>query len=213
MIHIKYDSFSFISVCFISTIRYITNSQWPALQLARLAQWIERPVMAKGQGSIPGQAWIFQILFEPLRSLILLRRSCSLSMLQFVWKSQVRLVQSLVEFQYWSGLNYERSPFFLSPLSETHARDTKMTTGGDWGRGLRARALPSLNLKRETARGLEVSPNISWKDKNFVFKITRPARQPVLTFGKRPCRGQYSLNKGLLASMIERQSKHVTNSF
>ena len=83
---------------------------------------------------------------------------------------------------------------------------------GDWRRGLRAHALPSLNLKRETARRLEVSPNISWKDKNFVFKITRPARQPVLTFGKRPCRGQYSLNKGLLASMIDRQSKHVTNS-
>ena len=148
MIHIKYDSFSFISVCFISTIRYITNLQWPALQLARLAQWIERPVMAKGQGSIPGQAWIFQILFEPLRSLILLRRSCSLSMLQFVWKSQVRLVQSLVEFQYWSGLNYERSPFFLSPLSETHARDTKMTTRVTEGGGC-ARAHSPLLIWRE----------------------------------------------------------------
>ena len=211
MIHIKYDSFSFISVCFISTIRYITNSQWPALQLARLAQWIERPVMAKGQGSIPGQAWIFQILFEPLRSLILLRRSCSLSMSQFVWKSQVRLVQSWVEFQYWSGLNYERSPFFLVRWAKRTRHENNHA--GDWRRGLRARALPSLNLKRETARGLEVSPNISWKDKNFVFKITRPARQPVLTFGKRPCRGQYSLNKGLLASMIERQSKHVTTFF
>ena len=146
MIHIKYDSFSFISVCFISTIRYITNSQWPALQLARLAQWIERPVMAKGQGSIPGQAWIFQILFEPLRSLILLRRSCSLSMLQFVWKSHVRLVQSLVEFQYWSGLNYERSPFFLSPLSETH--ETRRWPRG-WLKAGAARARTPLSKSEE----------------------------------------------------------------
>ena len=146
MIHIKYDSFSFISVCFISTIRYITNSQWPALQLARLAQWIERPVMAKGQGSIPGQTWIYQILFEPLRSLILLRRSCSLSMLQFVWKSQVRLVQSLVEFQYWSGLNYERSPFFLSPLSETH--ETRKWPRG-WLKAGAARARTPLSKSEE----------------------------------------------------------------
>ena len=148
MIHIKYDSFSYISVCFIWTVGYITNSQWPALQLAWLAQWIEQKVMAKGQGSIPGQAWIFQILFEPLRSLILLRRSCSLSRLQFVRKSQVRLVPPWVEFQYWSGLNYERSPFYLIVRWAKHARHEN-DHAGDWRRRLRAPALPSLNLKKK----------------------------------------------------------------
>ena len=137
IIHIKYDSFSYISVCFISTIGYITNSQWPALQLAWLAQWIERPVMAKGQGSIPGQARIFQILFEPLRSFILLRRSCCLSRLQFVRKSQVRLVPPWVEFQYWSGLNYERSPFYLIVRWAKRARHEN-DHACDWRRGLRA---------------------------------------------------------------------------
>ena len=44
--------------------------------------------MAKGQGSIPGQARIFQILFEPLRSFILLRRSCCLSRLEITQKKK-----------------------------------------------------------------------------------------------------------------------------
>jgi len=59
----------------ISTIGYITNSQWPALQLACLAQCLLdralRPVIVKVR--------VFQVLFQPPRLFTQLRGSFPLS--------------------------------------------------------------------------------------------------------------------------------------
>ena len=81
--------FIYFSIYVISTIGYIRNSQWLALQLLWLAQWIERCVV---WGSIPWQALIFQVLFQPLRLFIQLRRSCSLSYLDLQFKNVVHFL-------------------------------------------------------------------------------------------------------------------------
>ena len=81
--------FIYFSIYVISTIGYIRNSQWLALQLLWLAQWIERCVV---WGSIPWQALIFQVLFQPLRLFIQLRRSCSLSYLDLQFKNVIHFL-------------------------------------------------------------------------------------------------------------------------
>ena len=81
--------FIYFSIYVISTIGYIRNPQWLALQLLWLAQWIERCVV---WGSISRQALIFQVLFQPLRLFIQLRRSCSLSYLDLQFKNVVHFL-------------------------------------------------------------------------------------------------------------------------
>ena len=62
----KKRSISHISIHVIFTIGYITNSQWPALQLPWLAQWIEHCVQSS---QMPGfDSWFktesFHVLFQ-----------------------------------------------------------------------------------------------------------------------------------------------------
>ena len=61
----------------------VTNLQWPALQLAWLAQWIRalRPAIAKVMVRFPIKPEFFQVLFQPHRLFILPQGSCSLSFL------------------------------------------------------------------------------------------------------------------------------------
>ena len=61
----------------------VTNLQWPALQLAWLAQWIEHCVRPLQRSWFDSQSSLnfFQVLFQPFRLIILPRGSCSLSFL------------------------------------------------------------------------------------------------------------------------------------
>ena len=78
---------SYISIHVFSTIGYITNSEWFALQLAWLAQCIAlRLDIAKVRIRFPIKPEFFQVLFQPPRLVMVLWRSCSLSFLYLQFK-------------------------------------------------------------------------------------------------------------------------------
>ena len=78
---------SYISIHVFSTIGYITNSEWFALQLAWLAQCIAlRLDIAKVRIRFPIKPEFFQVLFQPPRLFMVLWRSCSLSYLYLQFK-------------------------------------------------------------------------------------------------------------------------------
>ena len=88
----KYESFHtvmYTSIHVISTIRYIRNSQWPALQLVWLALILDRAlhlVIAKVRVRYPLKPGFFQVLFQPLRLFIQLQGSCLLWSSLSTWK-------------------------------------------------------------------------------------------------------------------------------
>ena len=62
-------------------IGYITNSQWPALKLAWLAQWTDHSFQSLQRSGFDSQSStsFFCVLFQPLRLFIQWQGSCSLS--------------------------------------------------------------------------------------------------------------------------------------